>query len=263
MRVLWGVLVLLTLSTTAAHAHGFLGGLDAAGVQVAQTSVVSSPGAEEAPSLHRSASGEAQFWPWWMGAVALGGLTLGFWFALQAPLGVSGSWDKVVGWRKEIARHRKEKELAEGSADDVLKALMAETLAQFGEQAVGQVKADSTPAPAKARATKQRVPVTAHLTFLLMIGVGGFVSSITDGSFELASHLGTVHSQFFGEGWSLWWTLFCGGFLVGFGTRLGGGCTSGHGLSGLACLQPGSIVGTMSFFGMAIVVSFVIEALLK
>ncbi len=38
-----------------------------------------------------------------------------------------------------------------------------------------------------------------------------------------------------------------GGLLVGFGTRLGHGCTSGHGVCGIARLSPRSIVATLTF----------------
>lgn len=39
-----------------------------------------------------------------------------------------------------------------------------------------------------------------------------------------------------------------GGFLVGFGTRYAGGCTSGHGIMGLSALQWPSLLATISFF---------------
>ena len=42
--------------------------------------------------------------------------------------------------------------------------------------------------------------------------------------------------------------IVVGGFLVGFGTRWAGGCTSGHSISGLALLQPTSLVATLGFF---------------
>lgn len=42
--------------------------------------------------------------------------------------------------------------------------------------------------------------------------------------------------------------LIVGGFLVGFGARYAGGCTSGHGISGISNLQTGSIVATLGFF---------------
>jgi hypothetical protein len=41
--------------------------------------------------------------------------------------------------------------------------------------------------------------------------------------------------------------LFAGGLLVGFGTRLGNGCTSGHGVCGLARLSPRSLAATAVF----------------
>ena len=50
--------------------------------------------------------------------------------------------------------------------------------------------------------------------------------------------------------------------LIGFGAKIAGGCTSGNGLSGNAMLSPASLVATATFFGTAIVVSFVIEALI-
>ncbi len=44
------------------------------------------------------------------------------------------------------------------------------------------------------------------------------------------------------------------GLLVGFGTRLGGGCTSGHGVCGIARLSPRSITATAVFMTTAILV---------
>ena len=53
----------------------------------------------------------------------------------------------------------------------------------------------------------------------------------------------------------LWLPMLAGGFLVGFGTRLGGGCTSGHGVCGLGRLSLRSLVSTLVyvFTGMLIV----------
>ena len=51
------------------------------------------------------------------------------------------------------------------------------------------------------------------------------------------------------------WVVIAGaGLLVGFGTRLGGGCTSGHGVCGMARLSSRSIVATLIFMGTAMVV---------
>lgn len=46
------------------------------------------------------------------------------------------------------------------------------------------------------------------------------------------------------------------GLLVGFGTRLGSGCTSGHGVSGIARFSKRSIVATLVFFVTAIITVF-------
>ena len=51
--------------------------------------------------------------------------------------------------------------------------------------------------------------------------------------------------------------LAAGGLLVGFGTRLGGGCTSGHGVCGIARLSRRSITATVLFIAAAAVTVFV------
>jgi uncharacterized membrane protein YedE/YeeE len=47
------------------------------------------------------------------------------------------------------------------------------------------------------------------------------------------------------------------GLLVGFGTRLGSGCTSGHGVCGLSRMSPRSLLATVSFMAAGFVVVFV------
>lgn len=49
-----------------------------------------------------------------------------------------------------------------------------------------------------------------------------------------------------------WWRLLVGGFLVGFGTRLSSGCTSGHGISGLASLSTTSLYAVITFIAVGI-----------
>jgi uncharacterized protein len=50
--------------------------------------------------------------------------------------------------------------------------------------------------------------------------------------------------------------ILIGGLLVGFGTRMGSGCTSGHGLCGIARFSRRSIVATAVFFGVAMLTVF-------
>jgi hypothetical protein len=55
---------------------------------------------------------------------------------------------------------------------------------------------------------------------------------------------------------SSWTVVIVAGLLVGFGTRLGGGCTSGHGVCGIARLSQRSIVATGVFMAVAMIVVF-------
>lgn len=59
-----------------------------------------------------------------------------------------------------------------------------------------------------------------------------------------------------------WWQAALGGLLVGFGVKLGSGCTSGHGVCGLGRLSPRSLVATITFMATGIVTVFVIRHLL-
>jgi uncharacterized membrane protein YedE/YeeE len=56
--------------------------------------------------------------------------------------------------------------------------------------------------------------------------------------------------------------IVIGGFLVGFGTRLGSGCTSGHGICGLANLSVRSIAATLTFMATGIVTVFILKHLM-
>ena len=56
--------------------------------------------------------------------------------------------------------------------------------------------------------------------------------------------------------------LLVAGVLIGFGAKTAGGCTAGHGLTGTAMLSRASLVATATFFGTAIAVSFLIEAVI-
>jgi hypothetical protein len=52
--------------------------------------------------------------------------------------------------------------------------------------------------------------------------------------------------------------IVVGGFLVGFGARWAGGCTSGHGITGLATLQPASLLAVAGFFAGGLLVTWII-----
>lgn len=58
------------------------------------------------------------------------------------------------------------------------------------------------------------------------------------------------------------WLLALGGFLVGFGTRMGNGCTSGHAVCGIARLSVRSIVATCTFMLSGFITVYIIRHLL-
>lgn len=55
--------------------------------------------------------------------------------------------------------------------------------------------------------------------------------------------------------------LLVAGFLVGFGTRIGSGCTSGHGVCGVARMSVRSIAATLTFLAVGIAVATLVGAL--
>jgi uncharacterized membrane protein YedE/YeeE len=88
---------------------------------------------------------------------------------------------------------------------------------------------------------------------------GGTLGAISRGAFRLRGDLGPEFARVIAAGWPGLVALAFGGALVGFGTQMAGGCTSGHGLCGTARLQRGSIAATCAFFGVAVLCSLAID----
>jgi uncharacterized membrane protein YedE/YeeE len=57
------------------------------------------------------------------------------------------------------------------------------------------------------------------------------------------------------------WLIAISGALVGFGTRIGNGCTSGHGLCGLGRFSKRSLIATCTFFGIAVITATLVGKL--
>lgn len=55
--------------------------------------------------------------------------------------------------------------------------------------------------------------------------------------------------------------LIVAGLLVGFGTRLGSGCTSGHGVCGMSRLSPRSLAATLTFITVGAVTVYLVKSL--
>ena len=76
-----------------------------------------------------------------------------------------------------------------------------------------------------------------------------FVIGLPLGAALIAAAIGPVHTQFPASPL----VLIVGGLLVGLGTRLGNGCTSGHGVCGLSRLSIRSLAATATFMAAGIV----------
>ncbi|MGV3530423.1 MAG: YeeE/YedE family protein [Flavisolibacter sp.] len=84
---------------------------------------------------------------------------------------------------------------------------------------------------------------------------------ITDNSKLLPSELFSLESLFTVRGLVM---MILGGFLVGFGARYAGGCTSGHSIMGISNLQWPSLVATVFFMiGGIIMANFILPFILK
>ncbi len=62
--------------------------------------------------------------------------------------------------------------------------------------------------------------------------------------------------------WQNWLILAVGGFLVGFGARYAGGCTSGHAITGLSSLQLPSLIAVIGFFAGGLFIVHIIYPIL-
>lgn len=189
------------------------------------------------------------FLPWWLGAPALAAVSLGYFALTRRPMGVSGSFETVLDARR--AREQ-ERAAAELQADEAAlrKSLHEATVEQFGALAAPAVdEIDDAPAAAPS------LPWTAHVAFIACIFIGAFLATAIWRGPQLQTAPDDTYTKTIAGGWKAWAALAGGGALVGFGTRMSGGCTSGHGLSGCGRLQPGSLAATFTFVSCAVAVT--------
>ncbi len=93
---------------------------------------------------------------------------------------------------------------------------------------------------------------TWRLPFLAGLVLGGFLSAWLAGGWTPIWALGLFDAAIgLGHAGKLAW-MFAGGLLIGFGTRLANGCTSGHGIFGLSNFELPSLVATVTFMASGI-----------
>ena len=89
-----------------------------------------------------------------------------------------------------------------------------------------------------------------RLIFLAGLIAGAAIYRTTDFSIEIIEVNSSIP------------VLIIGGLLTGFGTKIGNGCTSGHGISGIARFSPRSLIAVMIFLGFAILTVFVTRTIM-
>lgn len=101
-----------------------------------------------------------------------------------------------------------------------------------------------------------------RLPFLAGLVLGGAISAAAGGGWHPTWALGMLDSALaLGPAGKLAW-MFVGGLFIGFGTRLAGGCTSGHGIFGLSNFELPSLFSTLSFMAGGIVTTQLIYRVL-
>jgi uncharacterized membrane protein YedE/YeeE len=97
-----------------------------------------------------------------------------------------------------------------------------------------------------------------RLPFVVGLVMGGAASALFSGGWQMTMDLGMFDERIgFGPGGKMAW-MFVAGLLIGFGTRLAGGCTSGHGIFGLSNLEWPSLVTTVAFMTAGVVTTHLI-----
>lgn len=182
------------------------------------------------------------------------------WLSTGRMMAVSGRFTALVN----RFRYRDEGPAEEAtlSGDELLAAIRAMTAETFGESELeSPAKPSGSVAPEPVAPAAPQAP-WMHGVFFASLALGGLVSALLAGTFEASWTLhGAGFTSTFGRGPGACAALLFGGLLTGFGTRMAGGCTSGHGLCGVSRMQPGSLLATAGFFGAGILVSLALGAL--
>jgi uncharacterized membrane protein YedE/YeeE len=97
-------------------------------------------------------------------------------------------------------------------------------------------------------------PPSGYTATNVMFVVGLLAGPVAFGA--AVGHAPAVHIE------SPWFLLVAAGLLVGFGSRLGSGCTSGHGVCGLARMSPRSMAAVATFMATAMVTVFILRHVL-
>lgn len=173
-----------------------------------------------------------QTWPGWVAGPLVGLYAVAFFLVMRRNLGASSGFPAVI-------------EAVRGTDDPAHIDLTAP------DDPLALPKAPSDPAP------RWRVWWLAGL--LLAGALNWALGGSATGTADLAGFIDTFRGV---PGWGRLAILAAGGVLIGFGTRMSGGCTSGHAIFGISQRQWPSVLATLTFFAVGMATAFGIRFLL-
>jgi uncharacterized protein len=200
---------------------------------------------------------QVTYWPGWLGGIALAVVMVLHWFGVGRMMAVSGRVTAIVDRLRFGREEQAEEECGEMTQEELLAAIRAETTTRFG--------ADALTAPTSTDAVEEKrapQPFLTHPLLFVAMAAGGLLATMASGSPTLMLRSEGFTTLVGNSRVLASVVLVVGGMLVGFGTRMAGGCTSGHGLCGVSRGQRGSLLATVAFFGAGVVTSFALGSLL-
>lgn len=183
--------------------------------------------------------------------------TVAFYALSRRSMSISGVLGRVAHYKASLADDRVREAMADEEA--MRQALEAATLDEFGSvssrperlaaaaaepEALRETDLEAPPAPPP--------PLIHQGVFLVGVALGALLIGLVCGGFHPSFALHSTMSFASQSPTVAWASLSIGGILVGFGTRVAGGCTSGHGLSGCARRATPSFVATAMFMAAAV-----------
>lgn len=188
-----------------------------------------------------------EFWPWWLSGLCVGAIATLYPLLSGRLLGVSSLYAALLDRRRDAAPPSEELE----------RALLAATEAEFGPDSAVPPESRSESALRDLRASSER----SRLLFLIGMLGGAALAALGSNEWALRFSLGERFDARYGAGFAPLAILLGSGVAIGLGARIGGGCTSGHGISGMARGERGSVLTTFVFWGTALAVTWLIALL--